>query len=125
MIRDNIISKLDKNPNGLTVSALLDQLNLKKDPETYCACEALLLLSAEVDCEGQNWKIFKKERKNKIMAAIEAYADSSGKKIFRVSAALSGLPVHEHPTEDELKTILDKSNGRFQLLRNAMIKRIS
>lgn len=123
MIRDQLIAKLETNPKGLTTSALSQQLDLQYGPETFCALEALLTYCDEVGHEGHKWKIIKRGRKNKILNAIEYYANSSGKKIFRLSAALSGLPINEYPTEDELREMFDASNGQFQLLRNAMIKR--
>jgi hypothetical protein len=125
MKRDQILSKLEGATTGFTTSELVDQLGINNIPETQCAVEVLLLFSPEVHKDGQKWKFRKKGQKNKILAAIESYADLSGKKIFRLSAALSNLPAHEHPTEDQLIKILERSNGRFQLLRNAMIKRIS
>jgi hypothetical protein len=114
---------LELNPKGLTTSALAQQLDWQPEPDTLHALEALLIFHSEVDLEGRKWKIIKKSRKNNILSAIEAYANSSGKKIFRLSAALTEIPTNEHPTEDELKEILDGTNGNFQLLRNAMIKR--
>jgi hypothetical protein len=64
-----------------------------------------------------------KGRAAQLLAAIENYADTSGRKIFRLAAALSSLPASEYPTEEELQNILASSNGRFALLPNAMIKR--
>lgn len=123
MIRDQLIAKLETNPKGLTTSALAQQLDLPYGPDTLCALEALLTFCGEVGLEGHKWKVIKRGRKNKILNAIESYANSSGKKIFKLSAALSGLPINEYPTEDELREMFDASNGQFQLLRNAMIKR--
>ena len=123
MIRDQLLSKLETNPKGLTTSTLVQQLDLQIGPEILCALEALLAFCSEVGFEGHKWKIVKRGRKIKILSAIESYANSSGKKIFRLSAALSGLPINEYPTEDELREMFDASSGQFQLLRNAMIKR--
>lgn len=123
MMREKMLSMLEMNPKGLTTSALAQQLGLAQGPDTIYALEALLAYCNEVGQEDQRWKIVKKSMKNKILGSIEAYANSSGKKIFRLSAALSGIPINEHPTEDKLREILDATNGQFQLLRNAMIKR--
>lgn len=123
MIHDQLIAKLEKNPKGLSTSALAEQLDLPSGSETLCALEAILTFCSEVGLEDQKWKIIKSGRKNKILNAIESYANFSGKKIFRLSAALSGLPINDYPTEEELREMFDAMNGQFQLLRNAMIKR--
>ena len=123
MIRDRILTILEGNSGVLTASGLAQQLELSPDPSKLNAIEALLLFINEVGLEGNRWKIVRRSRRRNILSAIEAYANASGKKIFRLSAALSEIPVNEHPTEDELKDILDGTNGAFQLLRNAMIKR--
>lgn len=123
MMREQMLSMLEINPKGLTTSALAQQLGLVQRPDIISALEALLSYCGEVGKEDHKWKIVKRSRKNKILSAIEAYANSSGKKIFRLSASLSGIPINEHPTEDKLREILDATNGQFQLLRNAMIKR--
>ena len=123
MIRDQLLSTLETSSTGMTTSALAQQLDLPSEPDTLCALETLLTFCGEVGLEGHKWKIVKRGRKTKIITAIESYANSTGKKIFKLSAALSGLSINEYPTEDELTEMFDATNGQFQLLRNAMIKR--
>jgi hypothetical protein len=125
MIRDQLIAMLDRNPGGLSSQALLERTELRSDPYVIAAVDSFLLLSSEVKREGNLWKLIGQSRTAKILSAIDAYAKSTGKKIFRLSTALEGLPAHEHPTEEELIRALKASNGQYKLLPNAMIKRNS
>ncbi len=122
-LHDRLISTLSRAPGGLTVPTLAERLETGSDPFQLGSVEATLLLSSEVSREGDRWKLLTKGRSGQLLAAIESYADSSGKKIFRLSAALSGLPAHEYPTEEELREVLASSSGQFTLLPNAMLKR--
>lgn len=122
-LRDRLLSALSAAPGGLSTAALADRVETRTDPFNLAALEATLLLSGEVHREGERWKLLVKGRAAQLLAAIESYADSSGKRIFRLAAALSGLSAHEFPTEEELREVLASSNGRFALLPNAMIKR--
>ena len=85
MRRDQILLKLENATSGLTTAEIVGQLGINNTPETQCAVEAILLFSPEIIKERLKWKLQKKGKKNKIMAAIESYADLSGKKIFRLS----------------------------------------
>jgi hypothetical protein len=123
MLHERLLSALAIAPGGLTTTAITERVDAPMDPLSLAAVEATLLLSREVSREGDRWKLMVKGRSARLLAAIESYADSSGKKIFRLAAALSGLPVSEHPTEEELRDVLASSHGRFALLPNAMIKR--
>lgn len=124
MLRDQIITVIDATPGGLSVEAIAEQVGYPKDLNSLGIIEAFLLFSQEVFQDGHNWKMAAQHsRASRLLAAIEAYADSTGKKIFRLSAALANIPAHEHPTEDELSHILSATNDRYQLLKNAMIKR--
>jgi len=123
MLHDRLISALGQVPGGLTTTAIAERVESAMDPLNLAAVEATLLLSHEVSREGDRWKLVVKGRSAQILAAIESYADSSGRKIFRLAAALSSLPAQDHPTEEELREVLESSNGRFTLLPNAMIRR--
>lgn len=122
MIRDQLFANLGASTKGLPLDQLSSQF-CSKDEYSLSAIEALLLLSPEVGSDGANWILRKKGRTSSILSAIEAYADSTGKKIFRASAALANLPPEEQPTEDELISALTASHGSFELLPNLMIKR--
>jgi hypothetical protein len=123
MIRDRLLTILNDTPSGCSATTLAEQSGVGTEPESVAAVEFLCLFSPELVSDGSRWKLATSSSSGKILAAIENYATSSGKKIFRLSAALQGLPAHEHPTEDELAQALSASHGRFQLLPNAMIKR--
>jgi hypothetical protein len=123
MLHDRLLSALTSAPGGLTTGVLAERIDLQVTPDSLAAMEATLLLSSEVSRECDRWKLMVKGRAAQLLAAIENYADTSGKKIFRLAAALSSLPTSEYPTQEELQTILASSNSRFALLPNAMIKR--
>jgi len=123
MLHDRLLSALTSAPGGLTTGVLAERVDLQTTPYSLAAMEATLLLSPEVSREGERWKLMVKGRAAQLLAAIENYADTSGKKIFRLAAALSSLPPSEFPTEEELRDVLASSNSRFALLPNAMIKR--
>ncbi len=85
--------------------------------------EALLVLSPEVRLIDGRWRLIEVARRDRILAAVEAYASTTGKKLFRAAAALDGLSLKDQPTIEELKGVLASSGGRYSLLPNAMIKR--
>lgn len=123
MLHDRLLSVLSAAPGGLPIGALLERIDVQSTPYSLAAIEATLLLSPEVSREGDRWKLMVKGRAAGLLTAIENYADTSGKRIFRLAAALSNLPASEHPTEEELREVLNSTDGRFDLLPNAMIKR--
>ena len=123
MIRDNIIASLAACPGGASIETLAAQCEMRKDCETLGALEVLCYYSPELGLEDRKWKVIMTSRATRILAAIENYAVSSGKRIFRVASALAVIPVHEHPTETELTQALEMAHGRYQLLPNAMIRR--
>jgi hypothetical protein len=123
MLHERLLSVLASAPGGLTTSVLAERVDLQSTPYSLAAMEASLLLAPEVSREGDRWKLIVKGRAAQLLAAIENYADTSGKKIFRLAAALSSMPASDYPTEDELRDVLASSHGRFALLPNAMIKR--
>jgi hypothetical protein len=123
MLHERLLSALAATPGGLTTGAIAERVDVQATPNGLAAMEATLLLSPEVSREGDRWKLMVKGRAAQLLAAIENYADTSGRRIFRLAAALSSLPTSEFPTEEELRDVLASSSGRFALLPNAMIKR--
>ena len=123
MIRDQFLARLGESHSGSSIIGLLRKVDQPADPETACAAQVLLSYSPEVVNDHGEWKLAKVGQTAAILAAIENYSVSTGRKIFRLSSALQTLPVHEHPTETELQQALAMSRGRFDLLPNAMIKR--
>lgn len=124
MNRDLLLSRLAET-GGASVIGLLNGTNLALDAETISTVEVLLQYSPEVIFDDGKWRIAQFGRSSKLLAEIENYSVSTGRKIFRVSAALQRIPAHEHPTETELQQALELSHGRYELLANAMIKRNS
>jgi len=125
MMRERLLKELQTSPTGLDLASLLSRLKIDGGTSACAAVEAVLLLSPEVYLSESRWRMGSKGKAGRILSAIEAYAGSTGKRIFRASAALSALSLDEHPTADELRGVLDSSGGRFTLLPNDMIKRNS
>jgi hypothetical protein len=122
MIRDAILTGLAET-GGATISRLLQHADVAADTESAAAMEMLLCYSSEVVFDAGKWKLAQTGRSASILAEIENYSVSTGRKIFRLSSALARLPAHEHPNEDELKQALGISHAKYELLPNAMIKR--
>src|SRR5207249_2752748 len=109
MIRDQVIEELRESPKGLSLSSILSRLRIDGCSPGAAAVEATLLLSPETHCAESRWRMTSKGRSGHILTSIEAYASSTGKKVFRASSALASLPTDEHPTVDELRELLDSS----------------
>ena len=124
MIRDKLFNLFEESGNGLLLENVSEQLDGKNIGDAY-AIEAILMMSPEFVSEENRWKLLHKGKTAAILSAIESYADATGKKIFRATAALANLPPGEQPTEDELRELLTKSHGCYELLPNSMIKRRS
>jgi hypothetical protein len=122
MIRNNLLSRLAEL-EGASVAGLLQGTDIVANAETSAAAEILLQYSPDVVFDDDKWKLARASRSATILAAINNYSVSSGRKIFRLSSALAQIPPHEHPNEDELKAALELSLGEYELLPNAMIKR--
>jgi hypothetical protein len=124
MIRDDLIQGLRQAPTGLPLATLLAQAGL--DTQDADLAEAILLLSPEVGHgESRRWRLLDCGRVGRLLAAIDGFAASSGRKLFRAEAALADLPAHEHPTQEELQEAIEASGGRYSLLPNLMIRRNS
>jgi hypothetical protein len=123
LMRDRVLGMLQRVPAGASLGHILGELNINPHSEEGSAVEALLFLSPEVRLIDGRWRVVELARRDRILAAIEAYASTTGKRLFRVVTALDGLPLKDQPTVDELREVLASSNDRYTLLPNAMIKR--
>lgn len=123
MMRDRLLSELQASPSGMSLPSLLSIMKIDSGSSTAAAVEAILLLLPEIYFAESRWRTSPKGKAARILSAIEAYASSTGKKIFRAGSALSSLAADEHPTADELSEVLDSCGGRFTLLPNEMIRR--
>ncbi len=123
MIRGRLLSELQASPSGMSLPSLLSTMKVDSGTPTAAALEAILLLSQDIYFAESRWRTSLKGKAARILSAIEAYASSTGKKIFRAGSALSSLGIDEHPTADELRYVLDSCGGRFTLLPNEMIRR--
>ncbi|MEW8552653.1 MAG: hypothetical protein AB2605_02575 [Candidatus Thiodiazotropha sp.] len=125
MIRNRVIRLLQLREEGLPTDRVAFEAGLEATPEVNAAIDAMLLLSPECLRVGKKWVLRGSTRSSKILAEIRKYSDASGKRIFRLSAALAKLSPSEHPTAEELESLLGVAGGEFELLPNAMIKRVS
>jgi hypothetical protein len=125
VIRDLVLSRLAELPGEVPLSVIAKTCEVLLDAETLASLEMLCNYMPELSSEGGKWKIGTMGRSSQLLIAIENYAMSSGRRIFRLSSALAAIPAHEHPTSDELKQALEMSHGRFEILPNAMIRRNS
>ena len=125
MIRDKLLDRLSLAQGTETTKSLTESCCDAVTPESLAAVELLCRFTTEVSPMEGGWSVGKKNKTGKVLAMIENYSITTGKKIFRLTAALQELPPHEHPTQDEIEKVIDLSNGKFKLLPNAMIKRNS
>lgn len=123
MLRDEMMAVLREFPTGLSTSGMLGRLNMDLHSKSAAVVEALLLLAPEVSSVQGTWRLAKKGRDGTILDAIEIYAVDTGRRIFRASAALERIPLHERPSEEELRRTIEQSGGRYELLPNQMIRR--
>lgn len=121
-MHDRVLEFLDEAPQGLTTRALTDRMGLDPSPENQAAVRIAVLMMREIREEDGRWRTVKPGKRGLVLAALENYASATGKRIFRVSSALSGLPAEEQPTESEIVETISDTHGRFQMLPNAMIK---
>ncbi|MEQ9078262.1 MAG: hypothetical protein RLP09_30625 [Sandaracinaceae bacterium] len=120
-MRDALLAKLSSD-RAVRTDELLEATPLARSAENVAVVEALLLLSPEAERRETGWALAGRRREDRLLRAIREYADGSGKRIFRLSAALEGFPTHELPTADELSDLLP--GDEFKLLPNGMIKRV-
>lgn len=124
MIRDSMLSKLNE-ASGSTLVGMASDLGSTPSAESIAALEIVLFYCSDVHSQDGKWSVAKTGRTAAILAAIDNFATSTGRKIFRVSSALQSIPPHEQPTETELQSALEMSHGRYELLPNAMIKKVN
>jgi hypothetical protein len=120
--RQAIKHALDRAASGMTTRHLAEVLDDEHSAETLGAIELLCVLSSDFQNSNGNWLTTRVGKAGAVLVALENFVTSTGKRIFRSSAALEALPAEMLPTEDELVEILESSGQRFVLLPNQMIK---
>ena len=125
MIREKILDKLSVSQDSEPTKSLARSCFDSPTPEHVAAIDLLCMYSTEITPIEDGWAVGRKNKTGKVLAMIENYSMTTGKKIFRLAAALNDLPPHEHPTQNEIEKTIELSNGKFKLLPNAMIKRNS
>ena len=117
----NILSSRSESASSRDIA---QAVGLSMQPETIAAVEAHLLYDRHCRREDRKWRGGSDPKMQRVLQALSAYYKTSGKKIFRLSAALKDLPMAFQPTEDELKNILSSSDAGFKLFPNAMVKKV-
>jgi hypothetical protein len=120
---DQVLAILRDSDAGITIDALLTAMKIEPCTPRASAVEVVLLLAGDVRCADGRWYVVGQDRWKRILACIESYAASTGRKMFRATSALDRLPADDQPTSEELAAIEEQSRGRYTLLPNAMIKR--
>lgn len=123
MIHEKFRAILAKHPNGMSSASLCREVLSSAAPQDVAATEIICILSQDFISDGCNWRLVGQNRAGVLVARLDNYATQTGKKLFRLSAALSGLPPHEYPTDDELRQALELAQGRYEWLPNAIIKK--
>ncbi len=101
-----MLAKLNE-ANGSTLLGMASDLVSTPSAEAIAALEIVLFYSSDVHNQDGKWSIAKTGRTSAILAAVDNFATSTGRKIFRVSSALQSIPPHEQPTETELQSALE------------------
>lgn len=125
MIRDQLLAILSGSRTGESTRSLTEALSIGTAAEDQGIVEAILLLSPECRKENDRWLSRGESRAARLLSEIRAYADATGKRIFRLSSALKNVSANEHPTSEELTRILQEAGGEFELLPNAMVKKVT
>ncbi|MCB1064813.1 MAG: hypothetical protein KDN20_18075 [Verrucomicrobiae bacterium] len=123
-IRPQILETLQSSPGGLSSRALAQKTGLDCTAESIAAVSVMALVSGDIRFEEERWKPTKSIGATPvaILAVLENYARTTGKRIFRASAALQFLSAEQQPTADDLQRIVEESGHAFELLPNSMIK---
>jgi hypothetical protein len=121
--REDLLGVLRTAPGGMSLAAILPQMRIDPHSPEASAVEVLLFLSPEVRLIEGRWRVVERGRGDRVIAAIEAYSSSTGKRVFRATSALEALPLNDQPTIEELADLLGTTSGKYALLPNAIIKR--
>lgn len=120
--RDRIKRALDRAATGMSTRHLAEGLGDDGSPESLGGVEFLCVMSPDFQAANGVWLTTRVGKAAAVLVALENHVTSTGKRIFRSSAALEGLSADTLPTEEELVQILESSGQRFELLPNQMIK---
>ena len=124
MMRQQLIQYIAASRTPVGTATLAAALDLPSGPESLGAMDLLLSLSPEVKPLSGGWIAAVDTRERRVLAALRSYAAAHpDKRIFRASAALGELGAADQMTEEQLRGLLADTH-EFDLLGNAMIKRI-
>lgn len=120
--RKAIKQAFDCANRGMPTRHIAEVLGGDCSADTLGAIELLCMISSDFQNSNGAWLTTRSGKAGAVLVALENFATSTGKRIFRCSAALEALPADMLPTENELVQILESNGQRFELLPNQMIK---
>lgn len=125
MSHEQLLAQLADATGPLTARDVATASGVPPTAEALATIELVAQLASEVRQQGNGWVLRADTPARRILAALRTYADANPtRSVFRAAAALGSLPIHEQPTEEQLRQLLATS-AEFKLLPNAMIKRVS
>ncbi len=122
-LHEKIQDILSSRPNGASSREIAEAAALSPNAEHIAIVEAHLLVGQDFSRHGDQWFSAGDQKMQRVLTALSDYADASGKRVFRLSAALGKLPLAYQPTEDELGHKLADPGAPFKLLPNSMVKK--
>ena len=125
MTQDRLLQYLSVATGPVETLDLAAALGFDPTPEDRGVVEVIATLCPGVRWLGGGWVASTDTPGRRVTSALKSYSDANpSKRIFRLSAAIGHLPAQDQMTEDQLRATLSQSSD-FQLLPNAMIKRVS
>jgi hypothetical protein len=119
---DRIRAALVNARTAVSTRHLSELLEEPLTGERLGAIELLCALNSTVSRSEGGWRASQMGKSSSVILALENFAASSGKRIFRASSALEGLTADVLPTQTELEELLKHGGSKFEMLPNGMIK---
>jgi hypothetical protein len=101
---------------------LAEVLDEPSNAERLGAIELLCALNPSVSHSGGGWRSSQMGKASSVILALENFAASTGKRIFRASSALEGLAADLLPTQAEFEEVIRNEGNKFEMMPNGMIK---
>ena len=101
---------------------LAEVLDEPSNAERLGAIELLCALNPSVSHSAGGWRSSQMGKASSVILALENFAASTGKRIFRASSALEGLAADVLPTQAEFEEVIRNEGNKFEMLPNGMIK---
>ncbi len=119
---DRIKAALSNARVVVSTRQLGEVLDEPLNAERLGAIELLCVLHPTVLRSEGGWRTSQMGKTSSVILALENFAASTGKRIFRASSALEGLAADILPTQTELEEVIRNEGRKFEMLPNGMIK---